>query len=86
MIYLEYAFERMKTLLKTRPRLQGNVFLPLGVRCNATTEDIADLVIRLKNEYEAFQSYDDDSVMRGFVYLGDPRRNGRNEAQKLLEE
>lgn len=68
MIYLEFDLERMKALLKTRPRLQGKVLLPLDVRCDATIEDVVGLVDRLKKEYEAFESYDDDIAMRGFLY------------------
>lgn len=68
MLYFDYALNRFDALLKTKPRLKETVLWPLSLRCNATVEDVFRLAEKLRQQYKAFQPYDDDSIMRGFVF------------------
>ena len=66
--YLDYALNRLKVLIKDKPRLKEKVLWPLSLRCNATVEDIIRLAEQLREQYNAFQPYDDDRVMRRLVF------------------
>ncbi len=68
MLYFDYALNRLSTLLRNKPRLKENVLWPLSLKCNATVEDVFRLAEKLRQQYKAFQPYDDDSVMRGFIF------------------